>query len=425
MVNLIFFALSPFLILLVSRAIIPLYWLLVDEEGGTMHGSAVCIAQCICYASIIMVTCIVALRKMQTWRETWQECQGGVVLPEPRQSAIIPLLSLLSVSAVYLLTGTDTPLFMSSGSDAAMLVYMNANTKSSAFAADVVILSLSVVMVPLAFFNRSTVGRLTLLLCCVLLAIHSGKKSGLILLVGQIALVAFGMGFRPGRALVYCAALALVAGAFFSLQFLRTTSHYGNDIALDGAVPAITNMIYGSSTSLYEQMFAQGGLSLAVGYSDHLGSMPAMTYWGNSYTKILFGTGIDQSIGPFLSSELYGNMNPNGVNPTLPFEFIFVFGSYNAGWFGVLLAIPIGMLTIKLLGMTLGASRKRDQFKVTLGLLGIWFMTVIFADSLYAMRMTPVIPVVACILYLHRFVNRSTLSATVSVENSRMFVNSK
>ena len=414
MINLIFFSLSPFLILLLFRGLFPLYWLLGDEDGGKIHGPPVCVAQCICYALIITVTCIVAFRKMQAWRETCKVNQSGAVMTEPQQSAIIPLLSLLSVAFVYVLTGTDTPLFMSGGSDAAMLVYMNSSTKGGAFAVDVLVLSLSVVIMPLVFLSRSTIGRFVLLLCCVLLAIHSGKKTGLVLLVGQIALIIFGMGFRPGRALVYCASLALIAGAFFSLQFLRTTLHYDNEIALEDAVPAIANMIYGSSTSLYEQMFTQNGVSLAVRYSDHLGSMPAMTYWANSYTKILFGTGIDQSIGPFLSSELYGNMNPNGVNPTLPFEFIFVFGNYMAGWLGVALAIPIGILTIKLLSMTLDGSRKRDQTKVTLGLLGIWFMTAIFADSLYAMRMTPVIPFVLCVLYFLRFLNRRKLSMFTS-----------
>ncbi len=117
---------------------------------------------------------------------------------------------------------------------------------------------------------------------------------------------------------------------FITVQYFRTVC---GDVSLNnisGNLLIIKDMIIGSSTGYLGQFISSGGLQYSGDYSNGLGDFGVLLYIFNSYTKFLFGFGIEKSIGPFMTYKLTGSEFPNGVNPTLFFEVIFVYDSYLA-----------------------------------------------------------------------------------------------
>lgn len=85
------------------------------------------------------------------------------------------------------------------------------------------------------------------------------------------------------------------------------------------------NLAYISSTLYLSQLFEYRGIELSSVYSEHLGNFGVFKYFLNPFTKFLFGIGIERGIGNFLVNRLFGYETAHGVNPTLFFEFYFIF----------------------------------------------------------------------------------------------------
>lgn len=177
--------------------------------------------------------------------------------------------------------------------------------------------------------------------------------------------------------------LFLLLGSFYIvIIYGRTNEVVENDIL---KIFEIFKITYYSMTSYLSQMFVANGISYSSEYSEMLGRYKILVYFFNSFTKILFGLGIEKSIGPYLSYKLYGNNFPNGVNPTLFFELYYIYDSL-ISLFILIIIVVLLVIALKLTIKSILRYRVKNLFICSLYLVLFFEEIGIFFDSLNSIR---------------------------------------
>ena len=240
----------------------------------------------------------------------------------------ITTLFLLIILTVFFTFGS-MPLLIEGGSDA--LVSIGETEKFSTW---FIFGSIRIILIPLLliwYFQKKIFYKVLIFIYILIFSILDGKKGGIIILLNNVFFIHY---FLSKKRLTINYKLLVALTFFVCISILYAVMQFNRTIGLDTdfnslilGFTKVVNLTYDSFTSYLEQMITMNGLKYAAHYSDQLGSFGTIKYLFNSFTKLLFGYGIEQGIGPYLNYELYGSMFPNGVNPILFFELIFIGGN--------------------------------------------------------------------------------------------------
>jgi len=300
---------------------------------------------------------------------------------EAKKYAFIALLGLL----IFLGFNFNTlPIFMDGGSDA--IVALGESQKGKTWFMYGMLGVLSTLLLFSIVSIKSNGKKYVYGFILVLFSLVTGKKAALISILSKAVFVYYVISpKKPSLSYIKIVIALILSLLFIIFQFSRTS---GLNVDYFDAIAIIMNLVYSSFTSYLGQFVNMGGLEFAQMYSDSLGSGGPIVYILNSLTKVLFGTGIEKSIGPYLTYQFYGGEFPNGVNPILFFEYIFVFGS-NA-------AIPFSFINLIVMFMLAKIFIKKViiNFDKSILLMVTYFGLFLFAlgytiDSLGAIRMLP------------------------------------
>ena len=239
---------------------------------------------------------------------------------EAKKYAFIALLGLL----IFLGLNFNTlPIFMDGGSDA--IVTLNESQKGKTWFMYGLLQVLSTLLLFSIVSIKSKGKKYVYGFILVLFSLVTGKKAALISILSKAVFVYYVISSKKPSLPYIKIVIALILSVLFVIfQFSRTS---GLSVDYFEAVAIIMNLTYSSFTSYLGQYVNMEGLEFAQMYSDSLGSGGPIVYILNSFTQVLFGTGIEKAIGPYMMYQFYGSEFPNGVNPILFFEYIFVFGS--------------------------------------------------------------------------------------------------
>ncbi len=160
-----------------------------------------------------------------------------------------------------------------------------------------------------------------------LVAMITGKKSSLIVIFSSLIFIYYIFSVKKPKFPFIKIGIGLLLSVIFIMYQYSRTIGIGIGLNLPIIADDFFNLIYSSSNNYLSQIISGGGIYYAPLYSRLLGIGGPIIYILNPFEKIIFGFGIYKAIGPFLSSVLYGYELPFGVNPTLFFEYIFVYGS--------------------------------------------------------------------------------------------------
>jgi hypothetical protein len=175
-------------------------------------------------------------------------------------------------------------------------------------------------------------------LIALIASIIPGKKSAVIGLISKFIFTYYLVSYRkPNLPWIKIFIGFLFSIIFIVYQYSRTA---GIDFNFSKTI-LIFHIVYSSSTVYLNQIIEQGGIEYIHLYSNLLGDYGPIIYIFNPFLKFLFGIGIDKAPGPFLGEMLYGYTLPNGVNPTLFFEILFVFGNIFVVFFSFLIMFII------------------------------------------------------------------------------------
>jgi hypothetical protein len=256
---------------------------------------------------------------------------------EAKKYAFVALLGLL----IFLGFNFNTlPVFMDGGSDA--MVALGQEQKGKTWFMYGMLTVLSTLLLFSIVSIKSKGKKYVYGFLLILFSLVTGKKSSLISILSKFMFVYYLINpKKPSLPFIKIAIALILSSLFVIFQFSRTS---GLSVDYFDAIAIIMNLVYSSFTSYLVQFVNMEGLEFAQMYSDGLGSGGPIVYILNSFTQVLFGTGIEKSIGPYLTYQFYGSEFPNGVNPILFFEYIFVFGSYTAIPFSFINLIVMFML---------------------------------------------------------------------------------
>ena len=300
---------------------------------------------------------------------------------EAKKYAFVALLGLL----IFLGFNFNTlPIFMDGGSDA--MVALGEKQKINTWFMYGMLSMLSTLLLFSIVSIKSKGGKYIYGFVLLLFSLVTGKKAALIGILSTAVFVYFVINSKkPSLPLIKITIFLILSLLFIVFQLSQTSSvnvNYFDTIAI------VMNLTYSSFTSYLVQFISMEGLEFAQMYSDSLGDGGPIVYILNSFTKILFGIGIEKSIGPYMMYQFYGSEFPNGVNPTLFFETIFIFGSHTAAIISFINLIIIFMLAkmfIKKVFINIDKS-----ILLTITFFGLFTSAFIYtSDTLYAMRILP------------------------------------
>ncbi len=295
------------------------------------------------------------------------------------------------------------PLLIEGGSDA--LVSLGETEKFSTW---FIFGTIRIILLPLLliwYFEKNLFVKFLIFVYIFIFSIIDGKKGGLIILFNNIIFIHY---FLSKKKLQISFKFIMIITIVIVISFLFAVLQLNRTIGLDTdfnsilfGITKVFTLTYNSFTSYLEQMISMNGLNYAVKYSDQLGTFGTFKYIFNSFTKILFGYGIEQSIGPFLNYELYGSSFPNGVNPILFFELIYISGNIYFSFFSFLILFFIFNF-IYLRSKKFIYSLNNNLFDSAIHLAIILFYLSLLTDILNAIRAFPFILFLIFIKYLHK-----------------------
>lgn len=241
-----------------------------------------------------------------------------------REATSFSKVALIGIGAFLLLNYNSLPIFMEGGSDAVVLLGEIEKTKTWFMYGMLEIFSTLLVISIVNTINQKRKFQYGILY--FMAAAIGGKKAAIIGAFSKLIFLYYLFSTKKPNLPIVKILIGLSLSAFFIvMQFSRTA---GFELEYARIFDILQKLIYSSSTVYLEQLISMDGLQYAENYSDHLGSGGSVLYILNPFVKFLFGIGIDKSIGPYIMEQFYGATEiPNGVNPTLFFEYIFVYGS--------------------------------------------------------------------------------------------------
>ena len=232
------------------------------------------------------------------------------------------LIAIVGIFLFFILNFNSLPIFMSGGSDAIVSLGEMQKTKTwfmyGILGLFVIVLLFSIIYI------KSTTKKYLYGVILVLASLITGKKAALISLLNKFVFVYFITSSRPKLPFLKIGIFIIISVFFILIQFSRT---HGHEITIYNMLGILFNLIYYSSTNYLDWMFTLDGISHIELYSETLGFMGWVKYTLNPFLKFLFGIGVEQAIGPFLNYQFYGFEFPNGPQPTLFFEYMFVWGT--------------------------------------------------------------------------------------------------
>ena len=298
---------------------------------------------------------------------------------------------LLFILSLFFIYGT-MPLLLDGGSDALVII-----GEDEKFTTWFNFGTIRVILIPLLliwYFQKNLSYRYLILFYILIFSILDGKKGGVIILINNFFFIHY---FLSKNSLKINFKLFLTLTIFIIISILYAVLQFNRTIGLDIdlnsiflGLTKITELTYNSFTSYLEQMISMNGLKYAVNYSDQLGSLGIFKYFFNSFTKLLFGFGIDKSIGPFLNYELFGSSFPNGVNPILFFELIFISGNIYFSLFSFLILYIVFHLIYNRIKKLIIAVNY-NYFDTSIHYYFILFYLSLLSDTLNAIRALPFI----------------------------------
>ncbi len=311
-------------------------------------------------------------------------------------------IALLGIGVFLLLNYNSLPIFMDRGSDAIVLLGQVKKTKTWFMYGVLGIFSTLLLVAMVYSIKQKT--KYIYGLFYFIIAVIGGKKSAIIGAFNKLIFLYYLFSHKKPNLPIFKIFIGLIFSAYFIvIQFSRTA---GFEIDYLQIFNVLFQLVYSSSTGYLGQIIVMDGLQYAHGYSEHLvGIGGPILYILNPFTKFIFGTGIDKSIGPYMMEQFYGETEiPNGVNPTLFFEYIFVFGSIEYvifAFINMFLVFVLARYFIKRVIFNFNTS-----VLVTITYLGLFMSCFSFlADTLNTIRSLPFVLLPMFIFYTLKFLS--------------------
>jgi hypothetical protein len=398
--KILYFLLSPFGFFLLFRCIIPEIWcinFLIDYNIATQYYFLV--FSHLIYLVLETILMILFFNKI------------SLIIQKNRQNVSVnknySSLSYILILGLSILVYFSTiPLFEDGGSDA--IVSMGETDKFSTWLVFGIIRIIITALLFFAYFENNNFKKLLFFLFIIFFSILDGKKGGVVFFFNSIIFTHYFFSSKEPkinlRLFLISTIFILVSIVYAVIQFNRTI---GLDIdyeSLTIGFNKIINLTYSSFSSYLKQMIKLNGLKYAEAYSNNLGIFGTVKYLLNSFTKLLFGIGIDQAIGPYLNYSLFGSLFPNGVNPILFFECIFVGGNM----FYSILSFPLLILIFIFLynrSRKLLYSANNNLIDTAIHFNFIIFYLTLLTDTLNAIRSLPFL----LLLYLIKILSKIKL----------------
>lgn len=242
-------------------------------------------------------------------------------------------LALLGIIVFLLFNLNELPIFGERGSDS--IVELGEMKKKSVWFWYGILQVFITMILYTVFYVKKTAIKFIFVGILLIVGAVTGKKSAVFSIFTQIIMMYYIFTkSKPSLSIIKIGIIVIgffVSSYFAVIQYFRTIGSTFEFVQLSSIVQyfnILWNLVYSSATIYLEQMISLEGVQYAKMYSDSLGTGGWIIYLLNPITKFLFGYGIYKSIGPFLNEALFGFEFPNGVNPVLFFEYIFVFGDH-------------------------------------------------------------------------------------------------
>lgn len=395
---------GPIGIFLVFRVILPIIWcfnFLAKETSD--HKYYYLVLFHLLYLIVEGLLCIILIIQVNKLIKMYNKIKYN---RENGQIAKITSFTLLSIVIFLIFNYNSLPIYLEGGSDA--IVFLDEQYKIRAwFFFSFLWINLILLTFAYAYETRK---KRKIIYAILILAISTlpGKKSAVITALSNMLFLNY--VFQPHRFslsdLLKIVILFIIGISFAIFIYLNTLSYYNADVEFSTYLDLVFmffNLLYSSSTVYLEDFIISDGLSLADEYSKSLGTYGPFVYILNPFLKFFFGTGIEKAIGPYLSYHLYNDPIPHGVNPTLFFEYIFVFGSETASIFAffhmIFILYFINFLLRKMI------KNKRNMFLsatfYSLILLSFFFL----ADALNAIKRLPFVLIPLLYFFIIKFLS--------------------
>ena len=329
--------------------------------------------------ALLMIYIVNKVSKYRKYRDNQEHINN-----KDREAKKYAFVALIGVLIFLGFNFNSLPILMDGGSDA--IVALGEERKGETWFSYGMLMVLSTLLLFSIVSIKSKGKKYIYAIILTLLSLVTGKKAALISILSKAVFVYYVTNPKNPSLPFIKIAIALILSSLFVVFQLSRTS--GLDVNYFDVIPIIMNLVYSSFTSYLVQFVNMEGLGFAQMYSDGLGSGGSIVYILNSFTKVLFGTGIEKSIGPYMTYQFYGSEFPNGVNPTLFFEYIFVFGSKAAIPFSFINLIAMFMLAKIFIKKVIINIDKSILLMVTY--LGLFLFTLDYTlDTLNAIRVLP------------------------------------
>ena len=389
LIILITFLLTPFGVAILFRLLLPSIWCLDYLFSDNNNDSFIVFFHlvyllCLFVGFIFIYKIFIQHQKRLNEIASSFQHQGNYNLP-----------FFLILCILLILFFTPLPIFQSGGSDAIML--MQEEEKVTTWFFSGALLTLSYPLYFLVFLDKSKRNKIIYFSLLLMISASAGKKAGILDFFTNLVLISsIFISFKRtfGLKMLLFGSLLSSLTIFFALyQYLQTLGFELNYSVLAQSLPVLFNLAKGSYSSYLEYMHNLGGLQIVQIYSDNLGDFGTFKYFFNSYLKVIDpNLGISKSIGPFLSYHIHGSDLPNGVNPTLFYELIFIYGNKYFGLASITLIPLIFLFFVKIskkLYSFLNSSK--DVYTMALYFFALKFLLFFINDTLNAIRSLPFI----------------------------------
>lgn len=312
--------LSPLATFLLFRVIFPIIWCF-NYIGGVYFNH---LELAICHLIFLLLEGLLIVLLMRfiivnSEKNRLLRIESDYVAKKKKEGRLLLNVGLFGAFIFILFNFGSLPILMDRGSDSMVELVIDQKIQTWISYGLLNVFSLFILFALLHKDGKNYLLYFILLLTIIV----TGKKSALISFFSIYVFLYYIYSKKPSlpfRNILIVISLALF---FIILQFIRTT---GFDFEYKQAGSLLSDIVFSSSTSYLEQIISLDGIKYAQQYASELGTFGPLTYIFHPFIKFFFGSDFKMSIGPFLNYQIYGSDFPNGVNPTLFFETIFVFG---------------------------------------------------------------------------------------------------
>jgi len=384
----IYLIMGPFGLFILFRIILPLIWcfdFLINNSINVSHYTIVLLHTFYLFVEgfLIIHLMIYTINLTRRYRK-YRQNNSAYIIQKDNEGNRYALIAFFGVVFFFLLNFNTLPIFMKGGSDA--IVALGEVQKTKTWFMYGILGIFTTMLLFSIFYIKSYLKKYFYGFILLLVSLVTGKKSALISYLSKFIFVYFLINNKKPSLPLIKIGIGLILSIFFIVyQFARTS---GIDFNLLEVFSIFFNLVYSSSTVYLSQFITMNGIEYAQMYSDSLGDFGSIIYILNPFLKFLFGIGIYKAPGPFLGEVLFGYTFPNGVNPTLFFEPIFVFGNYLAIFFSfvnLLIVIMLAKYFIKKIIFNINKS-----LLLTISFFGLFLSCLSFTnDTLNTIRNLP------------------------------------